>query len=70
MAKNPGIFREHLTNLLKAVSEQFAKDLQPADRRGGASLPEGNDTSTGDVKAPQKNQRKSGESEDLPAPDS
>ena len=70
VAKNPGVFREHLTSLLKAVAQQFAKDLQPADRHGGASLPQNNDLSGGDNKAPQKNQRKSGENEDLPAPDS
>jgi hypothetical protein len=69
VAKDPGIFREHLTALLKAVAEQFAKDLQPSDRRGGPSVPEGSDLSEGDVATPKKNERPSGDSEDLPAPD-
>ena len=67
--KDPGIFREHLTTLLKAVAEQFAKDLQPANRRGGPSAPEGSDLSEGDVATPKKNERKSGDADDLPAPD-
>ena len=69
VAKNPALFREHMTTLLKAVSQQFSKDLQPPDRHGGASLPEGNDLSGGDVKTPQKHKAKSGDNEDLPAPD-
>ncbi len=70
VAKDPGIFREHLTALIKAVAEQFAKDLQPADRRGGPSLQEGKDISEGsDVSTPRKNERKQEESEDLPSPD-
>jgi hypothetical protein len=68
VAKNPGIFREHLTVLLKAVAEQFAKDLQPGDRRGGVSVAP--DESSTDAPTPKKGERKSGESEDLPAPDS
>ena len=69
VAKDPGLFREHLTSLIKAVAEQFAKDLQPSDRRGGASAPAGHDLSEGDVTTPKMNERKSGDSDDLPAPD-
>lgn len=69
VAKDPGIFREHLTVLLKAVAEQFAKDLQPADRRGGASVPQGHDLSDGDVTTPKVNERKTGDADDLPSPD-
>lgn len=69
VAKDPGLFREHLTTLLKAVAEQFAKDLQPSNRRSGPAVIEGSDPSNGDVETPKKNQRQSGDSDDLPAPD-
>jgi hypothetical protein len=61
VAKDPSIFRSEMTALLKAVAEVFAKDLAPADRRGGSTppsapgtqeLPEGGDNVT-----PQKTQK-------------
>ena len=67
VARDPGLFREHLTSLIKAVAEQFAKDLQPEGRRGVSSVQETNEG--GDVSTPRKNERKQEESEDLPSPD-
>ncbi len=67
--KDPTLFRDHLTSLLKAVAEQFAKDLRPEGRKGGQSLPENNDLSEGDTVTPVKGQPKKEESEDLPNPD-
>lgn len=60
VAKDPTLFRMEMTSLLKAVAEVFARDLNPADRRGGAPLPEGNELSggDGDSVAPKKNVKK------------
>lgn len=69
VAKDPTIFRDHLTTLLKAVAEQFAKDLRPEGRHGGQSLPDGHDLSEGDSATPKKAQPKKEESDDLPNPD-
>lgn len=69
VAKDPGLFRDHLTTLLKAVAEQFAKDLKPEGRKGGQSLPENNDLSDGDTASPKKIERKQGDADDLPNPD-
>lgn len=38
VAKEPVLFRTELTTLLDAVATQFAKDLNPPDRRGGSPL--------------------------------
>ena len=39
VAKEPTMFRTELATLLDAVATQFAKDLNPPDRRGGPALP-------------------------------
>lgn len=67
--KDPNLFRDHMTQLLKAIAEQFAKDLQPEGRKGGMAPPESNDLSEGDVKTPKKARPKKEEADDLPNPD-
>ncbi len=69
VAKDPGIFREHLTVLIKAVAEQFAKDLQPTDRIGARLAPAGSEATQGDGSTPKRNERPSSDAEDLPSPD-
>ena len=61
------MFREHMTSVLKAVAEQFARDLQPADRKV-AKAPDTNQTPTKDSKGPKKKE-KTQDNDDLPAPD-
>lgn len=39
VAKEPELFRQALTTLIDRVAEMFSKDLNPPDRRGGASVP-------------------------------
>jgi hypothetical protein len=69
VAKDPQIFRSEMTTLLKAVAEQFAKDLNPGDRRAGPPLPEGRDSAGEDSVAPRKNNRpEQKEDNELPDP--
>jgi hypothetical protein len=39
--KDPTLFRTEMTTLIDAVAVQFAADLNPPDRKGGAPLPAG-----------------------------
>lgn len=75
VAKDPVLFRQQMSEALDGVALQFAKDLQPADRRGGPSLKPGSDelksgpddtNRTGKEKE-QKDELPPGD--DLPAPD-
>ncbi len=67
VAKDPGIFRAHINEMVKAISELFAKDLQPNARRGGPTLPAA--TELPEDSGPKKFQRKQGSNDDLPAPE-
>lgn len=40
VGKNPELFRQAITVMLDELSQRFAKDLNPEDRRGGATQPE------------------------------
>lgn len=75
VAKDPVLFRQQMGEALNGVAQQFAKDLQPADRRGGPSLKPGSqelqsgpdDTNRTGREEEQKDELPSGD--DLPAPD-
>ncbi|HEX8822726.1 MAG TPA: hypothetical protein VF794_22555 [Archangium sp.] len=41
VGKEPGLYRQQLTELLDVLAERFAKDLTPKDRKPGGALPEG-----------------------------
>lgn len=45
VAKDTSLFRSEMSNLLKAVAEVFAQDLNPPERRASKSLKEGSDES-------------------------
>lgn len=59
VAKDTTLFREQMSQLLKAVADVFAQDLNPPDRRGGAPLKEGSQEirEGEDTVQPQKNKR-------------
>ena len=61
VAKNPGIFRDRLRQMLRSIADVLAKDLNPPDRRGGAAkdAPSGTDDVT-----PAKIKRESDATED------
>jgi hypothetical protein len=44
VGKEPSLFRQELTAMLDGLSERFAQELSPKDRKGGA-LPEGTELS-------------------------
>lgn len=75
VAKDPVLFRQQMGEALNGVAQQFAQDLQPADRRGGASPKPGSDelqsgpddTNKTGKEAPEKDELPPGD--DLPAPD-
>jgi hypothetical protein len=66
VAKDPSLFRAEMTQLLKAVAEVFAKDLQP--ERGSSAEPPRNQGSGPDTVTPKKNAPKE-DPNALPAPD-
>ncbi|WP_224363219.1 hypothetical protein [Hyalangium versicolor] len=63
VGKDPDLFRQGITSLLDGVAEQFAKDLTPKDRRGGAPLPEG-----AEMTAPDSTNRTGRENQQPPPP--
>lgn len=67
VAKDTSLFRTEMTQLLKAVADVFAQDLNPPDRRGGAPLKEGTQelNEGGDTKTPQKNAKPAEEDDPL-----
>lgn len=75
VGKTDGIlFREQMTDVLDAIATQFAKDLNPSDRRGGASVPTTNDNRSGpdDTNTTGKTKAQDNTpppSDDLPSPD-
>jgi hypothetical protein len=67
VAKDTTLFRAEMSQLLKAVAEVFANDLNPPDRRGGAPLKEGSleIREGGDVQTPRKNVKPAEEDDPL-----
>jgi hypothetical protein len=41
VGKDPGLFRQQLTEMLDVIAAQLAQELQPADRKDSVALPEG-----------------------------
>lgn len=66
VGKDPDLFREALTSLLDVVSERFAQDLSPKDRRGGPPPPE-SEQGGPDIHAPSDSTNRTGR-ENEPSP--
>lgn len=56
VVKNPEVWRDNFSTMIDAVAVQFAKDLNPPGRRGGAPLPAGSRElrEESDVEAPDR----------------
>jgi hypothetical protein len=67
VAKDPSLFRAEMTQLLKAVAEVFAKDLQP--ERGSSAEPPKNQSNAPDTVTPKKSGGSKEDPNALPAPD-
>jgi hypothetical protein len=67
VAKDPSLFRAEMTQLLKAVAEVFARDLQP--ERGSSAEPPRNQGSGPDTVTPKKKGAPQEDPNALPAPD-
>ncbi|MFZ5471799.1 MAG: hypothetical protein ACOZIN_20410 [Myxococcota bacterium] len=68
VAKDPAMFRTELTTLLDAVATQFAKDLNPPDRRQGPAMHAGTEKESSPT-APEKNAPPEVNDGELPDPD-
>ncbi|MFL5318125.1 MAG: hypothetical protein ACJ790_00615 [Myxococcaceae bacterium] len=74
VGKSDGVlFRQQMNDVLDAIAAQFAKDLSPADRRGGPAVQAedkgGPDDTNKTGKTEQEEKKEPPPSDDLPSPD-